>query len=697
MSRSPAFFAAASTGALGAALAAVAFGAAGGTELGRTTVVELLLVLAGAAVLALAIAYGPRHPLHGGSVLAGLAALVALTALSVLWSIAPELTFVEAGRALAYLAVFAAAIGVARLAPDASPALLKGILLGAAAVTAYALASRVWPGTLAENELSNRIGQPYSYWNAVGTTAALMVPAALWLGARRTGGPASRAMAYPVLGMAVLAILLTGSRGALAAAAAGTIAWLAIVPLRLRSLPVVLLPIAAASPVAAWALSKTAFSTPLQPVAVKESVAGDFGGLVLLMVAVLFLAGLAVSFLLARKAPPIKLRKRAGVVAVAAACALPLALFTSVAFSDRGLGGTISDRVHQLTNESAPQPGAGSGRLTSTTSSRSVIWREAWRVFKDHQALGTGAGSFANARLHYRRSGLVSRHAHGFLPQTLADLGLVGVGTALALLAAWLVVAARTTGLHPRRRGRARPASRRDWDAERISLVSLALVAVVFGLQSGIDWTWFVPGPAVMALLAAGFVVGRGPIPALAPAGAAAEPVYPEGGPLRSGRLSVPPRGRLAAAAAVLVTAVLFAWAIWQPEASNRASDRALALIDQGDFAGAAAKADDAASIDPLSSKPLLVRAAAEERQGYKRAALVTLERAVTRYPDEPLTWLRLARFQLDSLDRPRAALDTVGAVLYLDPRSQAGKRLVADAQSRIERSASGQQSPRRR
>src|SRR5207248_8008629 len=130
----------------------------------------------------------------------------------------------------------------------------------------------------------------------VGTTAALMVPGALWLGARRTGSLAGRALAYPALGMAVLAIMLTGSRGALVAAAIGAILWFAIVPLRLRGLPVLLLPIAGAAPVAAWALSKAAFSKPLQPLAAKESVAGEFGGLVLLMAVVLLLAGLAVGF-----------------------------------------------------------------------------------------------------------------------------------------------------------------------------------------------------------------------------------------------------------------------------------------------------------------------------------------------------------------------------------------------------------------
>jgi hypothetical protein len=180
---------------LGGALAAVSFGAAGGTELSRTSITEVLVVLAGAAVIAAALLWGRRGSLDGATSLLAFAALASLTALSVLWSIVPEFSYIEAGRTLSYLAVFAAAIAGARLAPRAVPGVIGGVLIGAMLPVAYALASRIWPGTLAENELSNRIGAPFQYWNAVGTVAAISIPAALWLGSRRTGSVWSRALA----------------------------------------------------------------------------------------------------------------------------------------------------------------------------------------------------------------------------------------------------------------------------------------------------------------------------------------------------------------------------------------------------------------------------------------------------------------------------------------------------------------------
>jgi MFS family permease len=671
---------------VGGALAGVAFGAAGGTELTRTSIVELLMVLGGVAVIAAAVLWGRRGPLYGGTSLLLFAALAVLTSLSVLWSVVPELSYIEAGRTLAYLVVFAAAIAGARLAPRAAPGVLGGILIGAMLPVAYALASRVWPGALAEDELSNRLGAPFQYWNAVGTVAALAIPAALWLGTRRTGSMLARALAYPAIGLSVLAILLTQSRGALAAAIVVALLWLAIVPLRLRSLPVLLLPALPASAVGAWALSKDAFSKSLQPLGVKEAVAGEFGLLVLLMSVLLLAVGFAVSMGLSRGLVSMRTRRRAGLVAVGVACLVPLVAFTSVAFSDRGLSGTIDDRVSQLTSETDIAPEEGGDRVFASSSTRGKYWREADRVFDDRPAVGVGAGAYAVARLRHRTDGAVTRHAHGFVPQTLADLGIVGVVVTTLLLVAWLGATLRTTALLPRRlpfadrlpfaRSSDEPAPRRDWDGDRIALVALPLVAIAFGLQSIVDWTWFIPGPMAMALVAAGFVAGRGPQAALAgaPAGLAAGPAP---------RFSRPDTGRIVAAVGVVLAGLVLAWAIWQPEASDRATGEALQLSDQGRFDEAIAETESAEDTNPLTPEPLLVRASVQTAAGDEAAARETLEQAVLGFPGDPQTWYRLAAFQLGTLDRPDQALETLRGVLYLDPFSKPAQALFLEARAR--------------
>jgi tetratricopeptide (TPR) repeat protein len=279
----------------------------------------------------------------------------------------------------------------------------------------------------------------------------------------------------------------------------------------------------------------------------------------------------------------------------------------------------------------------------------------------------------------------VSRHAHGYVPQTLADTGLLGLAASLALLAAWLAATLRTTGLIPRLRRFGENGRRRDWDSDRLAMVALVLVPVVFGLQSVIDWTWFVPGPAVMGLVAAGFVAGRGPAaPALA-GGPTAETVVAEPKPPSSeGRRPRPEPIRILAALGALVCAVLFAWTAWQPEASDRASNRALELSDKGDQRAAAAEADSAATANPLTPEPLLVKGVVQTKAGNLPAAETALERAVFDFPGDPQTWLRLATFQLDTNDDPAGALDTVEGTLYLDPRSKPARQLFLEARARL-------------
>ena len=342
--------------------------------------------------------------------------------------------------------------------------------------------------------------------------------------------------------------------------------------------------------------------------------AGDFGLLLLLMLVVLLLVGLAVNTGLGRVPASMGTRRRLGIAAAVIACLAPLVAFTSVAMSDGGLGGSISDRVDELVSETDTAPEQGAGRLTAASSTRGKYWREAGRVLDDRPAFGVGAGAFEVARLRHRTDAASTRHAHGYVMQTLADLGIAGLALSVALLVAWLVAALRTTGLHPRSlpfRPRPGPLARRDWDGERIAFVALALVAITFGLQSAIDWTWFVPGPTAMALVAAGYVAGRGPVTALAVPGA--QPVAPRRPPLDL--------GRVAAAAGVGVAAMLVAWAIWQPEASQNAVGRALELADQGRYEEAYEKTEGAADADPLSPAPLLARAQVEATAGLDRQA----------------------------------------------------------------------------
>ena len=158
----------------------------------------------------------------------------------------------------------------------------------------------------------------------------------------------------------------------------------------------------------------------------------------------------------------------------------------------------------------------------------------------------------------------------------MADLGLVGLVIATLLLLVWVARGAerhRAASLggscEPTATMRRRRAA--TGTPNRIALVTLALVPVVFGVQSLIDWTWFIQAPTAMALVGAGFIAGRGPL-------------GPRSGPSRAQRPRRPDRFRIAGAVAAVGTALLLAWTIWQPEASDRATNEALALADERKF-----------------------------------------------------------------------------------------------------------------
>ncbi|MDQ3676923.1 MAG: hypothetical protein M3401_08995, partial [Actinomycetota bacterium] len=285
---------------LAAILCAIAFVADGGLSIGRTTPVEMALLLGGGLALSGAVVLAPRRERTWGIVPVALfVALAALTALSVTWAANPSAAWVEANRTLTYAAVFAAAAALAHAAPARWSTVLGAITLSCVVISAYAVLTKVLPATLNPSETYARLREPFGYWNSVGLMAALGIPGCLWIGARRSGHQAWNALAYPAVGLLVLTIMLAYSRGALAAAVVGVAFWLATVPLRLRGAAVLLVGGSGGALMAAWALSRDTLSSDRVPIELQTQAGYQLGLLVVVMLGLLTLAGLAVNFALA--------------------------------------------------------------------------------------------------------------------------------------------------------------------------------------------------------------------------------------------------------------------------------------------------------------------------------------------------------------------------------------------------------------
>jgi len=649
-------------------LAGIAFGASGGTQLGRTTYTEIAMMLGGALLVAAALVAGrgePRGRASGAVTFALLAALTALTAVSITWSVSPGDAWVETNRMLAYLAVFAGGLALVRLAPGRWAAVLGGVALGCVIVAAGALATKVFPGALAPDETFARLRAPFDYWNATGLMAALGVPPLLWLAAKRSGNLAVNALAYPGLGLLLVCLLLSISRGALLALAVGLVFWFAAVPLRLRAITALLISGGVAALVVAWAYARDGLTSDNVPLIARTEAGHELGLLLVLMTAALLAAGLAVGFAAARRPPPPRLRRRAGIVLIGLLGLLVLAGLGALAAKPGGIDGQIAKGYAQLTDPSASTPGNTPGRLTATASVRSRYWTEALDVHAARPVLGAGAGSFPVARTRYRQAGFEVRQAHGYVVETLASLGWAGLGLSLALLAAWLAGAALATGLRRADRGLA-------MDAERVGLLTLVAVVVVFGAHSLIDWTWLVPGTAAVGLLCAAWVVGRGPLrarlaaTATAPATAPAEVL--EAPSRRRGVRQLALRGL--AAAGVGIVALAAAWAAFQPLRAQHAGDAAFDRLDRNQPAAALDIARIAIRRDPLALEPLFDLAAIQDSTGRQPEAARTLERAVEEHPASAEAWRRLGEYRALQLRRPREGLAPLRAAYYLDPES---------------------------
>lgn len=658
-----------------AALCAVAFGAQGGTTLSSATWTEIAVVLAAAALTVACLLRGRADgPLWGAWTLVALVALASLCALSILWAVEPSDAWLEANLTFTYAAALMAAIALVRIAPRCWRGLVLGVLAATLIVSAEALVAKVFPATFTPGDAFARLREPFGYWNAVGLMAALGVPCCLWLGTRPTGRDRWSAAAYPALGLLLAVVLLSYSRGALLALVIGAGLWVAIVPRRLRALALLATAGCAAGLVAAWAFSRHALSADRVPLAARDAAGHDLGWLVLAMLALLASVGLAVELFRERRPLGALARHRAGIVAAVALALVPVAGAVALAASDRGLTGSISHAADRLTDPNAHVPGNQPGRLAAVGSVRARYWDEALRVFADHPWRGSGAGGYATARTRYAKSALEVRHAHGYVVQTLADLGLIGLAISLAALAAWLVAAARATGL-----GRGSPLQ--PWNGERIALVSLASTVVLFGVSSFVDWTWSIPAVALTALLCAGWVAGRGPLAARSAHSGAEGPMHSTGP--GAGERTRPRLERRVLAACVLVGALALAWAIWQPLRSQDASDDALAALERGNAAQAVADTKTARDRNPLSIDTLLDLSAIEQSRGNLPAALAALREAVALQPANPETWRALGEFQLTVLGDPRSALGPLAASLYLDPNSREGLAAYGAARAR--------------
>mgnify|MGYP001355753031 CR=1 FL=1 len=440
----------------------------------------------------------PRSAL-AGSVL--LAAFACWSGITVLWSVAPDQTWIELNRAIGYVIVLCLAIAVGASLANAVELVASGLLAITLAVTAYALGQKLFPGlhlagvfNLDQTGPLPRLQEPLGYWNALALFLALGAPIALARAVDSSRPARARLTAACAMQLMLVTIALTYSRGGLLALAIALIVGIGFGGQRLRSLAWLGVAVLAAVPPLVLGLSDSSLTDAGVSLSSREGAGGLLAGVLLVSLTVLVLAGRRLLVLEPRlrvdprRAPALR-RLMLSAVAV-----LVLSAVVALSLSSRGLGGTFSHAWKSFTSTQALS-NYNPNRLLTTASNRWVWWKEAAGAFSDRPLGGWGAGSFGVVHLLYRRDTLPVQQPHSVPLQFLAETGIAGALLGLGAFVLLLGAAARSV------RGRAQ-------GSERLLAAALLAGAVAYAVHSLYDWDWNIPAVTLPALVFLGVLAG---------------------------------------------------------------------------------------------------------------------------------------------------------------------------------------------
>ncbi len=397
----------------------------------QTALAVIAAAAAGAWIWSGALRFSTRPMAVAG--LAALAAFAVWSGVTVLWSVAPDQTWLELNRALTYVL----ALGVALLAGASHrrsmEVLANAVLLVVLAVTVYALGQKLLPGlhvpglfNLNQTQLVPRLQEPFGYWNALGLFIAFGVPIGLALTVAKERPPKIRLAALAAVELMLIAVGLTYSRGALLALVCGLIVGVALSGARLRSL--MWLALAAVAMVAPLVVGLTDHALTDVSVSLGRR---ERAGLVLLGVlavslVALWFAGKRVMELEGRtQVSPGDSRRIGRLLAGTFGAALVCGVI-AISLSSRGLTGTVSHAVDSFTATGVTSDYNPSRLLSVDSQNRVVWWKEAAGAFSDRPLGGWGAGSFPVVHLLYRRNSLTVQQPHSVPLQVLAETGIIG-------------------------------------------------------------------------------------------------------------------------------------------------------------------------------------------------------------------------------------------------------------------------------
>jgi O-antigen ligase len=557
-----------------------------------------------------------------------LALLCAWILISSVWSNAPARALIEFDRALLYLAVFLL-FGLSRGRLRRVRWMVAAVAGALVVVGCVALTTRLAPDVWATSPGlgDDRLSYPLSYWNALGLMAGLGALLCLHLACSdreprwlRVGGAA----AVPPMAAVVV---LTFSRGAIAATAVGALVYLVAARPRLGISGVLAtVPATVVAVIMTLDAELVASDDYRAPAAISE---GHEVAVVIALCSVgaaaMRAAALPLDVWLSRAAWSLKR-------GTALAAAAVLVLGAAAAAHQFELRNRLDRQVDRFVHGSGePPPSQNRARLSDAGNpARLKQWEVALDSFRDEPVVGQGAGTFPLQWERRRTANFEVTDAHSLYLEALSELGVIGT----ALLAAFLLgLVGVLVELIVRCRG-----------PDRQVFGAILAVTVAWIVHAGIDWDWEMPATAVwvVALAASALAVRR---------------------QRNAGETRASPWVRAGLCVVLAIVVVLPV----RVAMSQHHLDDSVRERERGDCRRSMASARSAISDLDVRHEPFEALGYCASRLGAHRLAVSALESAADRDPD---SW------------RPRYGLALVRASASRDPR-----RALAAARRRNPRS----------
>jgi len=534
------------------------------------------------------------------------------------WSHAPARALIEADRALMYLFALVLFGSLART-PERARIMVRGLALAFFVIALAGLLSRLLPELVPSTQLitRDRLSYPVTYWNCLGLVGALGAILCLHLASDEKEPAALRVLGAAALPTLVTCLYFTLSRGAIAVALGGLVAYLLFG--RPRGLVSGLL---ATVPAGLFALSSAygaellAHGIPADPAAVLQGQGVARTVLLCTLAAAVVRAAL---LLLDAGLKRIEVPERAARPLGIAVVVLLVVLAGSAAVALDAPQRVAAKYQAFLRDPPASTPDPRQRLTQVSNNGRLAHWRVAERVYRAAPVRGHGAGTFEVEWARYRPTDFTVLDAHSLYLENLGELGIVGLALlGVALLAILAAFALRARGPHRALHG------------------ALLAAGLAWAVRAGIDWDWEMPVVTLWLFAAGGLALARS---------------RPDA--------DLPTRSGLPLRAAVGLACVALALPSLVVAVSERGRAAGLDAFKRGDCPAATAAANRSLSALDTRAEPYEVIGYCQAAAGAYRAGAANFQAAAR---DDPENW------------EPQFGLALTRAAAGLDPRAAAAR-----------------------